>query len=88
MNVQGILKTDELITRFFRLSTQLVVDLCFRLLQEPATFNNNRMRVFQTLDAFVKLIALLVKHSGDSSNVTTKLNLLNKVLGECLTRQI
>ncbi|XKL59833.1 hypothetical protein PGB90_000849 [Kerria lacca] len=80
MNVHGILKTDDLITRFFRLSTQLVVDLCFRLLQEPVAFNNNRMKVFQTLDAFVKLIALLVKHSGDSANTNTKLNLLNKVL--------
>lgn len=81
MNVHGILKTDDLITRFFRLSTQMVVELCYRLLPDPATFSNNRMKVFQTLDAYVKLIALLVKHSGDTQNVTTKLNLLNKVLG-------
>lgn len=83
MNVHGILKTDDLITRFFRLSTQMVVELCYRLLPDPATFSNNRMKVFQTLDAYVKLIALLVKHSGDTQNVTTKLNLLNKVLGKC-----
>lgn len=88
MNVHGILKTDDLITRFFRLSTQMVVDLCYRLLPDPAAFSNNRMKVFQTLDAFVKLIALLVKHSGDSANVTTKLNLLNKVLGELLFQNI
>lgn len=84
MNVHGILKTDDLITRFFRLSTQMVVELCYRLLPDPATFSNNRMKVFQTLDAYVKLIALLVKHSGDTQNVTTKLNLLNKVLGELI----
>ena len=31
------------------------------------------------LDAFVRLIALLVKHSGDQQNTITKVNLLNKV---------
>ena len=30
MNQHGILKTDDLITRFFRMSTQMCVDLCYR----------------------------------------------------------
>lgn len=35
MNQHGILKTDDLITRFFRMSTQMCVDLCYRALAEP-----------------------------------------------------
>ncbi|XP_021921568.1 CCR4-NOT transcription complex subunit 1 isoform X2 [Zootermopsis nevadensis] len=82
MNGHGILKTDDLITRFFRLSTQMCVDLCYRFLAEPAsTPTLIRTKCFHTLDAFVRLIALLVKHSGDASNTNTKINLLNKVLG-------
>lgn len=82
MNCHGILKTDDLITRFFRLSTQMVVELCYRLLPDQnSTQTAIRNKIFHTVDAFVKLIALLVKHSGDSSNTATKINLLNKVLG-------
>jgi len=82
MNMHGLLKTDDLITRFFRMSTQMCVDLCYRALSEQ---NNApslvRAKCFHTLDAFVRLIALLVKHSGDQQNTITKVNLLNKVLG-------
>ena len=39
-----------------------------------------RAKCFHTLDAFVRLIALLVKHSGDQQNTITKVNLLNKVM--------
>jgi len=82
MNLHGLLKTDDLITRFFRMSTQMCVDLCYRALAEQ---NNQptlvRAKCFHTLDAFVRLIALLVKHSGDQQNTITKVNLLNKVLG-------
>ena len=80
MHQQGILKTDDLITRFFRLCTEMCVDLCYRAL---STLNdgapNMRPKCFHTLDAFVRLIALLVKHSGDTSNTMTKITLLNKV---------
>ena len=61
MNLHGLLKTDDLITRFFRMSTQMCVDLCYRALAEQ---NNSptlvRAKCFHTLDAFVRLIALLV----------------------------
>lgn len=80
MNQQEILKTDDLITRFFRLCTEMCVDLCYRALAEqthsPALV---RAKCFHTLDAFVRLIALLIKHSGDTTNTVTKINLLNKV---------
>lgn len=80
MHQQSILKTDELITRFFRLCTEMCVDLCYRALSEQ-THNPTlvRAKCFHTLDAYVRLIALLVKHSGDTANTITKINLLNKV---------
>ncbi|KAK4872711.1 hypothetical protein RN001_014740 [Aquatica leii] len=83
MNVHGILKTDDLITRFFRLSTQLCVEAVYRNVQEGNTNSSTiiRAKCYHTLDPFVRLIALLVKHSGEANNVTTKIHLLNKVLG-------
>ena len=51
----------------------MCVDLCYRALAEQ---NNSptlvRAKCFHTLDAFVRLIALLVKHSGDQQNTITK----------------
>uniref|UniRef100_A0A0K8TC24 CCR4-NOT transcription complex subunit 1 n=1 Tax=Lygus hesperus TaxID=30085 RepID=A0A0K8TC24_LYGHE len=83
MNCHGILKTDDLITRFFRLSTQMVVELCYRFLPDctGTGATNTRNKMFHTVDAYVKLISLLVKHSGEANNSATKINLLNKVLG-------
>ncbi|XP_043234309.1 CCR4-NOT transcription complex subunit 1-like isoform X1 [Amphibalanus amphitrite] len=83
MNMQGILKTDDLITRFFRHATQMCVDMCYRTLNDQAAMTPTMVRnkCFRTLDAFVRLIALLVKHSGESPNAVSKINLLNKVLG-------
>ena len=81
MHLQGILKTDDLITRFFRLCTEMCVDLCYRALAEPSpVMTRIRAQCFHTLDAFVRLIQLLLRHSGDNSSQHTKINLLNKVL--------
>lgn len=77
MNVYGILKGDEPLTRFFRHATQCCIDLTYRNMTDP----NSKTKIFQWIDAYVRLIALLVKHSGESGNSSTKLNLLNKVLG-------
>jgi CCR4-NOT transcription complex subunit 1 len=40
-----------------------------------------RLNVYQQIDAFVRLVCLLIKHSGDTTNPGTKVNLLNQVLG-------
>lgn len=40
-----------------------------------------RPKCYQPLDAYVRLVALLVKHSGDATNTSTKIHLFNKVLG-------
>jgi len=80
MHQQGILKTDDLITRFFRLSTEMCVDLTYGTLKSHSSNAAPvRAKCFQTLDAYVRLIVLLVKLSGDATNTLTKLNLLNKV---------
>lgn len=57
MHEQGVLATDELITRFFRLCTELCIDVGYRLLKnEPAALTTVvRQRCYYTLDAFVKL---------------------------------
>ncbi|XP_034255857.1 CCR4-NOT transcription complex subunit 1 isoform X2 [Thrips palmi] len=82
LNMHGFLKTDDVITRFFRISTRLCVDMCCQALTEQSNSPTVvRTKCYQTLDAYVKLIALLVKHSGDTANSGTKINLLNKVLG-------
>uniref|UniRef100_H2YFJ7 CCR4-NOT transcription complex subunit 1 n=1 Tax=Ciona savignyi TaxID=51511 RepID=H2YFJ7_CIOSA len=78
MHQQGILRTDDLITRFFRLCTEMCESNVSPSLLNPTLV---RAKCFHTLDAFVRLITLLVKHSGDAVNSVTKINLLNKVLG-------
>ncbi|XP_060933176.1 CCR4-NOT transcription complex subunit 1 isoform X1 [Limanda limanda] len=86
MHGQGILKTDDLITRFFRLCTEMCVEISYRAQAEQqhnpaASAAIIRAKCYHNLDAFVRLIALLVKHSGEATNTVTKINLLNKVLG-------
>lgn len=34
---QGILKSDDLITRFFRISVEMCVDLCYRTINDPVS---------------------------------------------------
>ncbi|XP_030378589.1 CCR4-NOT transcription complex subunit 1 isoform X2 [Scaptodrosophila lebanonensis] len=82
MNTYGILKTDDLITRFFRQATHICTDVVYRMFSEPGLpVNQAKNKIFQWVDAFVHLIAMLVRHSGEVGNPTTKINLLNKVLG-------
>lgn len=89
MTAHGILKTDDLVTRFFRLSTEMCVESCYRLLAtQPNGLNSLELRnkCYETLDAFTMLIVLLIKNSGSSSssNLTpepaAKINLLSKIL--------
>lgn len=82
LNLYGVLKTDDLITRFFRQATQWCIELVYRNLNDPTTSQQqNKTKIFHYIDAFVRLIALIVRYSGDNPNATTKINLLNKILG-------
>ena len=40
-----------------------------------------RPKCYHTMDAFVKLVVVLVRYSGDPTNTVTRINLLNKVKG-------
>ena len=82
------MKTDDLITRFFRLCTEMCVEISYRAQAEQqhnpaASAAIIRAKCYHNLDAFVRLIALLVKHSGEATNTVTKINLLNKVQLAC-----
>lgn len=82
MNVYGVFKSDDNINCFFRISTQLMVELTYRLLpdktQPPTAI---RAKVFHTIDGYVKLLVFLIKYSGGviSGALSIKTNLLNKV---------
>ena len=100
LHQHGMLRSDDLISRFFRISTEMCVELCYRNLnfsehqlhvrervgrrQTSSVFLQNpalaRAKCYHTMDAYVKLIVVLVKHSGDASTTVTKINLLNKVI--------
>lgn len=81
MNLLGILKGDEPLSRFFRVATQLCADASYRHLHDTSlTQTVAKQKTFQWVDAYARLIALLVKHSGDGNNSSTKLDLLNKVI--------
>ncbi|EJW83241.1 Cnot1 protein [Wuchereria bancrofti] len=82
MHEQGVISTDEMITRFFRLCTEMCVDVSYRLIKNDVSSHPTtvvRQRCYYTLDAFVKLTCLMIKHS-DGSQYQTKINLLKKVL--------
>lgn len=84
MSIQGILKSDELITRFFRFATSLVVEISYRLIPDLAVSPTpTRNKMFQTIDAYAKLVAMLIKYSGsvEHAHASSKIILLNKVLG-------
>lgn len=80
MNFLGVLKGDEQLTKFFTLATKMCIEASYRNLSD-ASINQTmaKTKTFHSIDAYVRLIALLVRHSGDGSNSNTKLNLLNKV---------
>ena len=46
---------------------------------QPNSPTTARAKCYNTLDAYCRLIALLVRHSGDASNNVTKINLLSRV---------
>ncbi|XP_061382387.1 CCR4-NOT transcription complex subunit 1 isoform X1 [Danaus plexippus] len=85
MNMNGILKSDDMITRFFRIATQMCVENVYQLLNEdrmnPPPVPPKRDKYYAMCDSFIKLVSLLIKNTADGGNPTPKLNLLNKILG-------
>uniref|UniRef100_A0A915DXJ9 CCR4-NOT transcription complex subunit 1 n=1 Tax=Ditylenchus dipsaci TaxID=166011 RepID=A0A915DXJ9_9BILA len=82
MHQTGVLATDDMISKFFKLCADICFDVSYRLLKNEGTSQSTvvRRRCYYTLDAFVKLTCLMVKYS-DGVHHSTKVNLLKKVLG-------
>jgi CCR4-NOT transcription complex subunit 1 len=71
----GMVKGDETTDHVFRVMVELAVDHC------SSTSNDNIN--FNSVDAFSKLVVLLVKYLAEPvnpTNTTTRVNLLNKIL--------
>lgn len=85
MNMNGILKSDDMIARFFRMASQMCIENVYQLLNEdrvnPPPVPQKREKFYTMCDSFIKLVSLLIKNTADSGNPTPKLNLLNKILG-------
>ncbi|KAL3112675.1 hypothetical protein niasHT_013711 [Heterodera trifolii] len=81
MHDNGVLATDEMITKFFRLCAEICFDVSYRLLKNESSGQSTvvRQRCYYTLDAFTKLTCLMVKYS-DGQHHSTKVNLLKKIL--------
>lgn len=81
--MNGILKSDEMITRFFRIATQMCIENVYQQLNEdrmnPPQAPPKREKYYNMCDSFIKLVSLLIKNTADAGNPTPKLNLLNKV---------
>ena len=54
----------------------LVYELCYLQSINPTLA---RAKCYHTMDAFVRLVVVLVRFSGESTNNVTKINLVNKV---------
>ncbi|KAJ3349536.1 hypothetical protein HDU83_000454 [Entophlyctis luteolus] len=75
----GVLQEEDMSSLFFRVCTELSVDLFTQAKSNPT----NSLQPFQAVDAFSRLIVLLVRHhvepAGVSENVA-KLELTTKIL--------
>lgn len=77
---QGVLKGEEVSTMFFRVCTELSVEAYNKQKEAGGTPATG---IYQPVDAFSKLIVLLVKYYADpneSSNDVAKVNYLTKIL--------
>ncbi|GMH87968.1 hypothetical protein TL16_g11021, partial [Triparma laevis f. inornata] len=87
----GVGKSEENSERFFRVSTELVIEAVLKSGQPAEGGTGPPVLHYNVVDAYAKLVALLFKYmnsGGDASKVATqRINLLNKVLGitvQCL----
>jgi hypothetical protein len=74
-------RTDESVSRFLRLCVQLMVQHCHVYLADVTNAGGTmtRSKCYQTIDAIEALFVLLIRNSSDSSNTSSKINLIHKV---------
>lgn len=83
MHEHGCLSTDEKVSSFFKMCTEMCVEVTNKMLRNDNGQSAHhstiiRQRCYYTLDAYVKLIALMIKYS-DGNQTQTKITLLKKV---------
>jgi CCR4-NOT transcription complex subunit 1 len=78
---QGMLRTDEISTRFFRLCTDFAIHLFVHPQPIEVSGEPAAAQAYHGVNCFSKLIVVLLKHFGES----TKVALLNKVLTTVIT---
>ena len=77
---QGILKGEEISSMFFRVCTEVGVD---SYIKQKAVGGNLMTGIFQPVDAFSKLIVLMIKYHADptgQNNEQAKVHYLTKIL--------
>lgn len=77
---QGVLKGEEISSMFFRVCTEMSVE---HYLKQKAASHATPAVAYQAIDAFSKLIVLLVKYHSDPDGVNNnvaKINYLTKIL--------
>jgi CCR4-NOT transcription complex subunit 1 len=77
---QGILKGEEISSMFFRVCAEVGVD---SYIKHKAVGGNHITGIFQPIDAFSKLVVLLIKYHADPSgakNEQAKVHYLTKIL--------
>lgn len=77
---QGILKGEEISSMFFRVCTEVGVD---SYIKQKAGGGNLMTGIFQPIDAFSKLVVLMIKYHADptgQNNEQAKVHYLTKIL--------
>lgn len=74
---QGILKGEEISSMFFRVCTEVGVD---SYIKQKAVGGDIESGIFQPVDAFSKLIVLMIKYHAGVHNEQAKVHYLTKIL--------
>ncbi|KPL94018.1 CCR4-NOT transcription complex subunit 1-like protein 1, partial [Sarcoptes scabiei] len=84
MNSQGLLKNDDLISRFFKCFLEFCVERCYQVYSfasiQNFAMNDVRIKYFEYIDAFAALVLMFIKQSGNQGNVDQKFQFLSRIL--------
>ncbi|XP_045784647.1 CCR4-NOT transcription complex subunit 1-like [Maniola jurtina] len=78
-NRNGIFKSVEMISEFFRIATQMCVKNVYQLLNKDKA-PPRRENYYVMCDSFIKLVSLLIKKNAHSANPAPQLKLLPMIL--------